>query len=173
MERTPPYLSVGRVVKAHGLKGEVSVVEAEDLPFLLREGLEVLFAPPGDYPRSCAVSGLRPGPKGILVSFEGVCDRSTAERLVGAHVMVDPNDVVIPDDEEWDPVGTLIHDRTHGDLGHVSEVIVTGANDVWVVQGSRYGEVLIPVIDEVVLEIDETSGIIQVALLPGLLPEEE
>jgi 16S rRNA processing protein RimM len=53
----------------------------------------------------------------------------------------------------------------------VAEVIVTGANDVWVVRGGRWGEVLVPIIDEVVHDIDESSGTASVRLLPGLLPE--
>jgi len=48
---------------------------------------------------------------------------------------------------------------------------VTGANDVWVVHGP-YGEVLLPVIDDVVVSFDEDAETVMVTLLPGLLPEE-
>jgi 16S rRNA processing protein RimM len=64
-----------------------------------------------------------------------------------------------------------VNDAAHGDLGMIEDLIVTGANDVWVVSGP-YGEVLIPVIDDVVLAVDHDAGSISVRLLPGLLPEE-
>jgi 16S rRNA processing protein RimM len=52
------------------------------------------------------------------------------------------------------------------------DVIETGANDVWVVQGTRFGEVLLPVTDEVVLDVDDASGTAHVRLLPGLIDGE-
>ena len=55
--------------------------------------------------------------------------------------------------------------------GIIVEVIVTGANDVWVVQGP-FGEILIPVIDDVVLGVSEDDGVIVVRLLDGLMPGE-
>jgi 16S rRNA processing protein RimM len=63
-------------------------------------------------------------------------------------------------------------DARRGDLGRIEETIVTGANDVWVVHGS-YGEILIPVIDEVVIEVDEDDRTVSVTLLPGLLEEDD
>jgi 16S rRNA processing protein RimM len=54
----------------------------------------------------------------------------------------------------------------------VTDVIVTGANDVWVVEG-RFGQVLVPDIDDVVGEIDEEAGTVSVTLLPGLIEDEQ
>ena len=57
-------------------------------------------------------------------------------------------------------------DEARGVLGEIVEVIVTGANDVWVVDGP-FGEVLLPVIDDVVLDVDEEARTAQVRLLAG------
>lgn len=56
-------------------------------------------------------------------------------------------------------------------LGRVDEVLETGANDVLSVRGAR-GEILIPVIDSVVQEIDREGGRIVITPLPGLIPED-
>jgi 16S rRNA processing protein RimM len=80
--------------------------------------------------------------------------------------------------EEWgdeadNEIGLRVIDVDRGDIGTVADVIVTGANDVWVLRNGPYGEVLIPVIDDVVLEIDEVEGTASVRLLPGLIDERE
>ena len=68
--------------------------------------------------------------------------------------------------------GLAVTDVRRGLLGEVVEVIVTGANDVWVLEGPL-GEVLLPVIDDVVVRVDYESRTATVQALPGLLPEED
>ncbi len=72
-----------------------------------------------------------------------------------------------------DDAGILgVRRRSAGTWASCVETIITGANDVWVVDGA-FGEVLIPVIDDVVLDIDEQERTIRVALLPGLLEDDD
>ena len=68
-------------------------------------------------------------------------------------------------------VNSLRRDEERGELGVIDEIIVTGANDVWVVRGGPLGEVLIPVIDDCVLEVDTETRTARVRLLPGLIEE--
>lgn len=161
------------MVKAHGLKGEVSVAPAVGLPFVLREGLEVWFVPPPATARSARVISLRPGPKGPLVGFDTIPDIEAASALTGAQIMARAADVpAVFAEEPFDAVGVRVSDTERGFLGEISEIIETGANDVWVVEGGPYGQVLVPVIDQVVIDLDETEGAALVRLLPGLLPED-
>jgi 16S rRNA processing protein RimM len=169
-----PFVPLGRVVRTHGLKGEVSVAPAVDLPFLLPEGLEVRFVPPVVGMRGPArVESVRPGPKGPLVKLSGIDDITSAEKLVGTTMVTrTEDDPFVRPEEEPDPVGLTVVDEDRGELGVVEDVIVTGANDVWVVRGDRFGEVLLPVIGDVVLDVDEGTRTVRVRLLPGLLEEE-
>jgi 16S rRNA processing protein RimM len=149
-------------------------IESE-IPFVLPIGLEVWFVPPPAGVRSGRIENVRRGPKGPLVKVSGVEDIGAAQKLVGADMMVRtedmPADWCEPLDDGVDPVGLRVTDVERGLLGEVVELIVTGANDVWVVDGP-YGEVLLPVIDDVVLEIDWEQETVQVRLLPGLLPDD-
>jgi len=169
------YVPLGRVVKTHGLKGEVSVAVAADLPFDLPEGLDVWFVPPPTTVRTGRIEGVRPGPKGPLVKVTGVDTIDAAYAICGTEMLAKRDD--IPDewfedvDVPFDAHGMTVRDERRGHLGEVTETIITGANDVWVVHGPL-GEVLLPVIDDVVLDIDEEAGEILVRLLPGLLPDE-
>lgn len=165
-----PFVPLGRVAKTHGMNGEVSVVMTVGLPVERLIGLEVWFTPPPAHVRSARVAGVRPGPKGPLFAFEGIADIGTASALRGCNVLARSGD--LPEyEEEFDPVGLRVIDETRGEIGEVTDVIVTGANDVWVVEGGPFGQVLVPDIEDVVGEIDEDEGTVAVRLLPGLIEE--
>jgi len=169
-----PFVRIGRVNKTHGLKGEVSVTPFTEAPLSALEGVELWFVPPSAAIRSAVLQSVRQGPKGMLLTLSGVTGISQASSLASREVLVRTED--LPDG--WDDFdeaeelfdGFTVHDEQHGLLGEIVETIVTGANDVWVVHGPL-GEVLLPVIDDVVLEIDEEARSVRVLLLEGLLPE--
>lgn len=147
---------------------------AADLPFVLPVGLEVWFVPPPAGVRTGQLEDVRRGPKGPLVKVSGVDDITTAQRLVGSQLMAKASDLPAGWDEpeeEDDDVGLTVTDEARGLLGEVVDVIVTGANDVWVLEGPL-GEVLLPVIDDVVLEVDYEARTATVRALDGLLPPE-
>jgi 16S rRNA processing protein RimM len=162
------------VTRTHGLNGEVSVVFDTEASLAVREGLLVWFVPPPGQVRSARIVQTRPGPKGTLVYFHDVTTVDQASRLVGCSLLARVEDLP----EEWeeadgsDHTGFSVYDKGRGELGVIRETILTGANDVWIVDGT-FGEVLIPVIDDVVLEIDEQERTIRVALLPGLLADDD
>jgi len=165
---------LGRIVKRHGLAGEVSVFLARDVAL---EGLvdaRVWFVPPPLSVRSAQISAVRQGPKGPLVKFTGVEDPDAAEKLRGTTVMIERAALTEADEassDVVDPIGLRIEDVEKGELGTVTDLIVTGANDVWVVDGGAFGQVLIPVIDDVVETVDWQQRTARVRLLPGLIEE--
>jgi 16S rRNA processing protein RimM len=164
------FVEIGRVAKTHGLVGEVSVIMTVDLPVSRLPGVEVWFVPPPAGVRTGRITSVRPGPKGPLFLVEGVGDIGTASLLRGRSILARAAD--LPEvEEEFDPMGFTVVDAVRGNIGEVVDVIVTGANDVWVVDGAL-GEVLVPVIDDVVDEIDEDARVARVRLLPGLIEED-
>jgi 16S rRNA processing protein RimM len=68
-------------------------------------------------------------------------------------------------------LGLSVLNETGESLGKVTEIIQTGANDVYVVTNAAGNEILLPAIAEVILDVDLDSKIIKVHLLPGLLEE--
>ncbi|HEX9094013.1 MAG TPA: ribosome maturation factor RimM [Coriobacteriia bacterium] len=166
------FVPLGRIVKTHGLAGEVSVAQTGRLPLDLAVGLTVWLVPPPVALRSATVVAVRPGPKGPLVKLSGVDDPDTAAGLRGVTLMARAGDLPPgAGDEEPDPVGLSVRDADRGVLGTVEEVIVTGANDVWIVRGP-FGQVLIPVIEQCVELVDWDAMIADVRLLPGLIEDE-
>lgn len=162
---------VARVVKTHGRKGEVVVAPVHGLPALLAEGMQVACVPPqlhtDRYHRVASVA--EEGGAGQLVSLSGVTDLNTAKALVGHSILVSedelPDDLSLEGPQVW--FDREVRDRTYGVLGTITEVMVGRGNDVWVVEGP-YGEVLIPVVDEIVLSCPD-EGAIEVDLPDGLV----
>ena len=108
-----------------------------------------------------------------LLKLEGVDDRNQAELLRALLIMVDINDAIPLEDDEiylYQLIGMRIQSVTGQELGIVSEILETGANDVYIVQSKDYGEILIPATSETVLEINSEDGVITVQLPDGLLP---
>lgn len=168
-----PFVPVGRVIKTHGLKGELSVAEATEAPLSLLIGVQVWFVPPGAGIRTARLESVRQGPKGPLARFDAVPGIDQASQLTGREILVRAED--LPEEwllasQEWeDVIGWRVVAEVEGHLGQIVDIIETGANDVWVVEGP-FGEVLLPVIDEIIVDVDEEREVIRVALIEGLLP---
>lgn len=168
------FAAVGRITRTHGLKGEVSVIVDHGASLDSLMGLEAWIVPPPASLRTTRLVSTRPGPKGPLVRLDGVETLDAARELCGREILVRTAELPEGWDEpdESDEVGFEVRDVTRGNLGTIDEVLVTGANDVWVVHGS-YGEVLVPVIDDVVIEVDDQARTALVRLLPGLIADED
>ena len=171
-----PYEHIAVITKTVGLQGEVVVTLAHNLFSLLQEGTRVWLTPPprtGIYETTvCSVRELNT--KSLALKIEGVDDRSTALDLVGPKVLVELDEelafetALALDDLI---IGRKVVDKEHGDLGHIVDILETGANDVWCIDGP-FGEFMIPAIDEVVITIPRRIEVpIPVRLLKGLLPE--
>jgi len=118
-----------------------------------------------------ALKGFRLHKGAALLKLEGCHDRATVERLRGQLVQI-PIEEAMPleQDEyyEYQIVGLAVWTAGGKYLGTVDEVISTGANDVYVVR-SEGREVLIPAIEDVVLEINLAQGRLVVELMEGLI----
>lgn len=143
------------------------------LPFLIKKGQKVALTPPAlDRDRFCSVMDVSHAGSESLVSFSGIDSLSLAEKIIGCMVLAQEDDLDLNPltSSVDDIIGREVIDSRYGSVGTVVEVMCTPANDVWVVDGSRYGEVLIPVIPDVVESIPD-EGCIRVDLLDGLIEE--
>jgi 16S rRNA processing protein RimM len=157
-----PDLRIGRVLKAHGLRGALRVELLTDFPDRFAPGREVLVAG-----RRLTVARSEGTDASVLVTFEGIDDRSLAEPLVGAYCTVPLAEArPLPADRyyHFQLVGlTVVDAGGAGELGRVAEVLTYPANDVLRVTG-RDGEILIPMVHSVVRSIAPAEGTITVDL---------
>lgn len=175
MTTSPPnpneLLLIGQISGSFGLRGQVKMVAVTDQIEHLRRAIRTLYI--GPKARPYQLRSLIAHKPGVLVlTLEGVDDRNAADLLRGSDVWI-PESEAAPLNEGEYYLHSLYHllvvTDTGEELGRVSEVIETGANDVIVVARPEGGEALLPLIQDVVREIDPTGGRIVVHLIDGLL----
>ncbi len=108
-----------------------------------------------------------------LVTLNDVSDRTQAEGLRESFVMIPTAEAVPLEEGEYylfQVIGLRVHTVDGEELGPITEVLQTGANDVYIVESPQYGEILIPVTPETVVQTNLESGILVVKLPDGLLP---
>jgi 16S rRNA processing protein RimM len=169
----PAFLAVGRILRPHGLKGELRVEIKTDYPerFATHKRLYLGYT---RWPSSTYVpyrlQGHRFHKGAVLLRLEGIDDRTQAEAFREQWVWV-PIEEAVPLEEGECYLHQVLNLRVvtveGEDLGQVTEIIETGANDVYVVQGAS-GEILLPDTEEVVLKVDVPAGQMTVRLIEGL-----
>jgi 16S rRNA processing protein RimM len=164
----PRYLVVGRIVAPWGVRGEVKVTLETGFPERFKLLKRVYL---GEEATSFVLEGSRLHKGNALLKLEGFDDRDAAEKLRGQLVQI-PIEEAMPLGEDeyyvYQIVGLDVWTTEGEHLGRVSEVLFTGANDVYVVQGEK-GEILIPAVEDVVLEVDLAGGRLTVELMEGLI----
>ncbi|MDT8307683.1 MAG: ribosome maturation factor RimM [Anaerolineae bacterium] len=169
----PRFLVVGRIVRPHGVRGEMRVEILTELPERLT-WLEQVFLsrdPDDPAPEVAVVERVRLHKGQALVQLEDVHSREAAEDLRSVLLLVPLDDALPLEDDEYyfyQLEGLEVVTDEGEILGVLREVLETGANEVFVVAGSR-GDLLLPNTLEVVQDIDLESGRITVHILPGLL----
>ncbi len=173
----PCYLTVGRVSRPHGVRGELRVRIVTAYPERLERHACFYLTHP-DFPEKTdryPVEKCRFHQETLLLKLGGLDDRDSAEELRGMLVQI-PIEEAVPLEEgeyyHFQLIGVRVETEGGEPLGQVTEVIDTGANDVYVVRGPR-GELLLPALDSVILELDLDAKLMVVRPLPGMLPEGE
>ncbi|MFC2075026.1 ribosome maturation factor RimM [Bdellovibrionota bacterium] len=163
-----PFVPLGRIVRAHGLRGEV-LVKPYSNPSPTLETLEVIYFP-GPKPLEQKVISRRQTPHGYLLQFADVNTRDAAERLRGQEVVCRQEDLPELDESEvysYQLIGLSVctSDR---ELGTITEVVSTGGQDLMVVQGNGR-EYLIPAVPEILVDIDLADGVVTIDPPQGML----
>jgi len=169
--RQPPeYLAVGRVLRPHGLRGDLLLESASDLVGSLGPGSTVYL---GEDRAQAVIRSLRAHGRQYLLSLEDSPDRSAAEarREVIVYVRFDQA-APLPEHTyyRWQILGLQVWSDEQQNLGQIVEILETGANDVYLVRSESGEELLLPAIEPVVLQVDLAGKRMMVHLLPGLRP---
>ena len=164
------YLAIGRIIRAHGLRGEVSAAVLTDFPERF-ETTEWVYLGNEFEATPYRLQSFRWHKQNVLLTLEGVTNRTQAELLKGQLVQVPLEEaVLLPDGSYYlyQLIGLKVQDTSGKFLGTVKGVLETGANDVYVVE--REGqELLLPAIPDVVKSVDIAAGIMVVHLIDGLI----
>ncbi|NCA98304.1 MAG: 16S rRNA processing protein RimM [Clostridia bacterium] len=175
MKETKPLrniLHIGRIIGAHGLKGELKVLPLTDDPKRFLSLKDCLLVTDDEKERVPAqAEGARFSGDQVLLSLKGVSDRTAAEQLKGRLVSVTREHAVALPPDTWficDLLGCEVHDKTHGFLGQLKDVQTGPAQDVYVVTLAGQKDLLFPARKTILRQVDLELRRIDVDLPDGL-----
>ncbi len=164
----PEHVQVGSVVGTHSYDGRLRIQPESDNPGRFRPG-SVLTIAGAEY----TVAGVRPHSGGVLlVKVEGLDSKEEASELLHAPVLVPVAEVPAPPEDtyyHYQLLDMAVVTESGEELGTITEILTTGANDVYVVTSTE-SERMVPALGDVVLDVDVAGARMTVAIPEGLLP---
>ncbi len=165
------YIEAGKIVGTHGLRGEVRIDPwCDSAGFLCR--FRRLYLADGSEKR---VVSAKVHKNISILRFDGVTTVEQADALRGKIVYINREDVRLPKGTHFiqDLLSLRVEDADDGTFyGEITDVLKTGANDVY--QVSREGkDYLIPVIPDVVIEKDIDGGVVRIRPMKGIFDDED
>jgi 16S rRNA processing protein RimM len=167
------YLIIGKLIGAHGVRGEVKVFPITDdvrrfrslkKCYLMDEKEKMI--------REMEISSSRIINDRVLLTFSSIIDRDEAAKLNGLFIAVNRLDARKLEPGRYfisDMIGCRIIDDSETEIGVIFDVVQTGANDVIAVKRSGKPDLYIPYLNNVVTDVDVFSKIVKVRLPDGLL----
>ncbi len=153
----PVFLAVGKLQRTHGVKGEIIMEVLTDFPDKITPGMNLFI---GSRHKEYQVASVRPSAEKMLISFSGLTDCDQVSILRNQLVYIKTADAnQLPEGEFYhhEIVGMQVVDENGQPIGSIQEILVTGANDVYVVFDEDGKEILLPAIRSVVLSINKQS----------------
>lgn len=161
------YLEAGKIVTTHGIRGEIKIMPYTDYPELLCE-FDRLFI--GKNHEEIAVERSRAFKGMVIAKLEGIDTPEDASKLRNKILYMHRDDLELDENTYFiqDLIGMEVHDAdTDFVYGKIDDVMQTGANDVYVINGAGR-EYLIPAIPEVVISTDVDGNVMTIRPLEGL-----
>lgn len=166
------YLQVGAITSTHGIKGEVKVFPTTDDPTRY-DGLDEVFLDTGKELMPLHVVNVKYFKQYVIVKFKEFKDINEIEPYKGKNIYVDREHAVELGEEEYfvaDLIGLKVVTDEGEDFGELTDVMfLPGANDVYVIKRADGNEILIPAIEDCILDIDLDEETMKIHLLEGLI----
>ena len=163
-------IRVGVITSTHGIRGEVKVYPTTDDVNRFKKLKEIILDT-GKEQINLEVEGVKFFKDMVILKFKGIDNINDIEKYKGKSLFVDRENAVKLEKDEYyiaDLIGMQVFTE-EGRLGVLKDVLETGANEVYVVDSDKYGEVLIPAIQQCILDVNVQEQTMKVYLLEGLI----
>lgn len=165
------FLRVGVISNTHGIRGEVKVFPTTDDPTRFKK-LKTVILDTGREQMTLDITGVKFFKQFVILKFKQFDNINDIERYKGKDLLITREQALPLEEDEYyivDLVGCTVITDEGETLGELTDVITTGANDVYVVETKEGKEVLLPYTKECILNIDIEKKEILAHILPGLL----
>lgn len=164
-------LQVGIISSTHGIRGEVKVYPTTDDINRFKK-LKKVILDTGREKKELEIEGVKFFKQFAILKFKGVDNINDIERYKGKSLFVARADAVKLAEDEYfiaDMIGLNVVTEDGQEFGLLTDVMETGANDVYVIETKDKKEVLIPAIKECILEVDIEGRSMKIHIMEGLL----
>ncbi|MEZ0536183.1 ribosome maturation factor RimM [Caldicellulosiruptoraceae bacterium PP1] len=165
------YLQVGKIVNTFGLKGEVKIIPLTDeidrfgqIDYVLLED---------DLSTKLSIQSFRQQGNIVIVKFNEINTIDDAQKLKNRYLVVEREKAKkLPENTFFicEIIGLKVYELNGRYLGNITDVIQTGSNDVYVINGEKK-EILIPALKNIVSEVNIEEGYMKIKLIEGLIDE--
>ena len=166
------FLTVGKIVNTHALKGELKVVSSSDFTEERFARGNTLYIAYENQELEVEIATHRVHKGANLITFKNMNSINDVEKYKGCELLVSMEDLTDLEENEFyyfEIIGCRVQ-TTEGDVvGEVTEIMQTGANDVWTIKRDGKKDALIPYIEQVVKSINVEEKLIVIEPLEGLL----
>ena len=162
---------VGTISSTHGVRGEVKVYPTTDDVRRFKKLKEVLLDT-GKEMITLEVESVKFFKQFAIVKFKGIDNINDIEKYKGKSLLVDrENAVKLRKDEYFiaDMIGLQVYTEDGEAFGVLKDVLETGANDVYIIDSPKHGEVLVPAIKQCILDVDIEGQKMTIHLMEGLV----
>jgi 16S rRNA processing protein RimM len=166
--------NVGKIVNTQGIKGELKVLLQTDFPDVrFQKGSKLILIDAEQKTKlTVEVESGRLQKNVYIVKFVGFNDINQVEKYKGWMIKVGAADLLELEDDQYyyhEIMGCSVETEAGEALGTITDILTPGANDVWVVTRPAGKPVLLPVIDDVVLQVDVAAKRVKVHMMEGLI----
>ena len=164
-------LQVGVISSTHGIRGEVKVFPTTDDVKRFKK-LKKVILDTGREHLPLEVESVKFFKQFAIVKFKGIDNINDIEKYKGKSLLVDrENAVKLRKDEYFiaDMIGLQVYTEDGEAFGVLKDVLETGANDVYIIDSSKHGEVLVPAIKQCILDVDIEGQKMTIHLMEGLV----
>lgn len=169
---TEKLVTVGKVVNSHGIRGELKIVPETDFPERFDVGNSLIIVDSQNKQTPVTVKTSRLHKNVFIVLFSQFSNINDVEKFKGSLLKIEAKNQKPLEDGEYyyhEIIGCKVVTEDEQELGLISEILTPGANDVWVVSLPKGKQLLLPVIDDVILNVDIPNKTIRIHLMEGLL----
>lgn len=160
----PEFICIGKIHRAHGIRGDVVFNPMTDFPERIRRGKTIYV---GDEHLPLTIAHVSEKPPYLLVGFKEISDETAASQLRNRFAYVKTDELPpLPEGEYYfhQLIGLEAVDQAGSHIGVLADILETGANDVYVIRKDDESEELIPDIPQFILGIDLEEKKITVVL---------
>ena len=160
-------IDVGKIVNVRGIKGEIKIFPHSNINDLFGQKKKIYIDDIG-----FEVAEAKKIKNCAALKLAGIDAPEKAREYVGKTVYADENDLPETEKDEYyvkDILGITVSDDDRGEIGKISDVFFTGANDVYEITCENGKKVLIPAVKEFIKEVDLKGKKMRVRLIEGMI----